>query len=165
MQALVGHCVRPRGEGPGIAAPNPTGHMRGQTAEATGRRLAAVRSRDTAPELIVRRLLHGLGFRFRLHRRDLPGRPDIVLPKHHLVIQVHGCFWHRHCGCPYSQVPITNTEFWQTKFRRNVERDARVRAELEALGWRVLVVSECETRDVERLAARLRAALGDGASA
>ena len=121
-------------------------------------------SKDTAPELVVRRSLHALGFRFRLHRRDLPGTPDIVLPKHHAVVIVHGCYWHRHPGCPHAQDPATNREFWESKFRHNMERDARVQAELEGLGWRVIVVWECETRDMERLTERLRAELGECAS-
>jgi len=111
-----------------------------------------VRSRNTSPEIIVRRLLHRAGFRFRLHRRDLPGCPDIVLPKYRTVIFVHGCFWHRHPGCPRGRsTPASNTDYWQRKFRRNVERDAAHRAALQRLGWRVLIVWECQVRDLESL--------------
>lgn len=134
----------------------------GDTSSGHGRRLAAVKSQDTAPEVTVRRLLHGMGYRFRLHRRDLPGKPDIVLPKHRTVIFVHGCYWHRHPDCPLAQNPTTNVQFWRSKFRRNVERDAQVQAELAGLGWRVVVVWSCETRDTERLTERLRTELSGG---
>ena len=117
--------------------------------------MRAVPRRDTGPELAVRRLLHRLGLRFRLHREDLPGTPDIVLPKHRTVLFVHGCYWHRHQGCRFSSDPKTNQAFWETKFASNMERDARKTGELKALGWRVLVVWSCETRDLDRLAARL----------
>jgi DNA mismatch endonuclease, patch repair protein len=108
--------------------------------------MAAVRQRDTTPELRVRSTLHRAGYRFRLHRRDLPGSPDVVLPKHRLVVFVHGCFWHRHPGCKKATTPKANAEFWAAKFRRNVERDAEAVAGLEVLGWRVLTIWECETR-------------------
>lgn len=130
--------------------------MRQESPETSSRRLAAVGSRDTAPELVVRRMLHGMGLRFRLHRRDLPGSPDVVLPKHRTVVFVHGCYWHRHAQCPYSQVPARNSEFWQAKFRRNVERDIENQRELRRLGWRVVTVWECETRNLARLERRLR---------
>ena len=119
--------------------------------------MARIRPRDSEPELVVRRTLHALGLRFRLHVRRLPGTPDVVLPRHRTVVLVHGCFWHRHAGCPYSTVPKTNADFWQEKFARNVERDRTVAAELKGLGWRVLVVWECETRDPAALRRRLRA--------
>lgn len=108
--------------------------------------MSRIGTRDTAPELVVRRGLHRLGFRFRLHRKDLPGRPDIVLPRHHAVVFVHGCFWHGHGGCPYFRLPKTNTDFWKAKIARNVERDAEIIARLVAQGWRVLTVWECMTR-------------------
>ena len=117
--------------------------------------MAQIRGKDTAPEKVVRSLLHALGFRFRLHRQDLPGKPDIVLPKHKSVIMVHGCFWHRHPGCKYAYDPKSRVEFWQEKFRRNVERDGEVRAALRNMGWKVIVVWECELRDMETLAQRL----------
>jgi DNA mismatch endonuclease, patch repair protein len=108
--------------------------------------MAAIRSRDTKPEVRVRRVLHGMGFRFRLHRKDLPGRPDIVLPKFRTAIFVHGCFWHCH-RCKYgSVVPATRADFWAAKRGGNVARDRRNRAALRRLGWRVVVVWECEVR-------------------
>ncbi|MFG8730413.1 very short patch repair endonuclease [Pseudomonas aeruginosa] len=118
--------------------------------------MKAVRREHTSPELVVRKLLHSLGLRFRLHKRSLPGSPDIVLRKHHAVIFVHGCFWHRHPGCRYASMPKTRREYWEPKFLANVERDARKASELEALGWRVLLVWECETRDLAALEERLR---------
>ena len=122
----------------------------------SSRRLAAVRTRDTAPEMIVRRMLHRMGCRFRLHRADLPGRPDIVLPRHGVALFVHGCFWHRHGDCPLARDPARNSASWRAKFARNVERDARNRAALEELGWRVEVIWECETGDPAGLGRRLR---------
>jgi DNA mismatch endonuclease (patch repair protein) len=114
--------------------------------------MSRIRSANTGPELIVRKLLHRLGFRFRLHRKDLPGKPDIVLPGQKTVIFVHGCYWHRHSGCSSgSSMPTTNTSFWKKKFRENVERDQRVGQELEELGWKVIVVWECETRKQKTL--------------
>ena len=106
--------------------------------------MSRIRNRDTAPEKIVRSLLHRMGYRFRLHRRDLPGSPDIVLPKYRTVIFVHGCFWHRHKGCKFAYMPKSRPEFWQNKFDTNVERDRRVKRELKKLGWRVIVIWECE---------------------
>ena len=103
----------------------------------------------------VRQLLHAMGYRFRLHRKDLPGRPDIVLPKYRKVILVHGCFWHAH-GCPKGQPPKSRPEYWLPKLERNVERDRTTREQLESLGWRVLVVWQCETVDPENLAAKLQ---------
>ena len=108
------------------------------------RRMASIRSKDTSPELRLRRALHGLGLRYRLHDRRLPGHPDIVLPRHRAVIFVHGCFWHRHAGCKVAATPKSNTDFWVQKFERNVARDQRSAAALAAIGWRVLVVWECE---------------------
>lgn len=107
-------------------------------------RMARIRSKDTSPELALRRALHARGLRFRLNERKLPGRPDIVLPRHSAVIFVHGCFWHRHEGCKVASTPKSNTEFWLEKFRKNVERDARAIEALEALGWRVFVAWECD---------------------
>ena len=124
------------------------------------RMMGAIRAKDTKPELVVRRLAHGLGFRFRLHRRDLPGTPDLVFPKHRAAVLVHGCFWHRHEGCPACTTPSSNAEFWQSKFLRNVARDQHVRQELQAAGWRILVVWECQTRDLQALRALLSDHLG-----
>jgi DNA mismatch endonuclease (patch repair protein) len=115
------------------------------------RMMAGIRGQNTAPELAVRKMLHAMGYRFRLHRRDLPGSPDIVLPKYKTAIQVHGCYWHRHPGCRYASTPSSNVEFWLKKFDENVARDQRQQAELELLGWRVVVIWECETRDLEAL--------------
>ena len=129
------------------------------------RMMSRIRGRDTQPEIMVRRVAHGLGFRFRLHRRDLPGRPDLVLPRHRAVVFVHGCFWHRHKGCRYAYEPKSRVRFWTAKFRENVARDGRNEAALRALGWRVLVIWECETRrrDVveRRLLDELRPAAND----
>ena len=118
--------------------------------------MRAVKRAHTAPEMIVRQELHALGLRFRLHRRDLPGSPDIVLPRLRTVIFVHGCFWHRHYDCRYATTPKTRQEYWLPKFAANIERDARKEAQLQALGWRVLLVWECETKRREELTLRLR---------
>jgi len=107
-------------------------------------RMSRIRSSNTSPELALRRALHALGFRFRLHRKDLPGKPDIVLPRYETVVFVHGCFWHRHAGCKVATTPKSNTGFWVEKFDRNVARDSRSRELLEAQGWKVIVVWECE---------------------
>ena len=126
--------------------------------------MSRIRDRNTGPELRLRSLLHHAGFRFRLHPKQLPGRPDVVLPKHRTVIFVHGCFWHRHPGCRNTTTPSTRREFWQEKFDGNVSRDARNRAALEAAGWTVLTVWECALKAdaegvVHHLANELR---GDG---
>ena len=117
--------------------------------------MSRIRSKDTSPEKTVRSLLHRLGYRFRLHRRDLPGKPDIVLPKHSTVIFVHGCFWHRHEGCKYAYTPKSRIEFWNAKFQTNAQRDVAVQDQLRALGWRIIIVWECETHDVRSLEAHL----------
>ena len=117
--------------------------------------MARIRSRDTQPEVTVRRLLYALGYRYRLHRLDLPGSPDICFPGRKKVIFVHGCFWHRHDGCARATTPKTRTSFWEEKFRKNVIRDRRNMTGLVELGWETMVVWECETRDLERLAPRL----------
>lgn len=117
------------------------------------RMMASIRGRDTQPELLVRRALHASGLRFRLHVKDLPGRPDVVLPGRRLAIFVHGCFWHRHSECPYATTPATRRAFWESKFAANVARDQRKAAGCEDAGWRVLTIWECETRQPERLAA------------
>lgn len=117
--------------------------------------MRAVRREDTEPELRVRKILHALGLRFRLHRKDLPGSPDIVLPKHRTAIFVHGCFWHRHPDCLLASTPKTRQSYWVKKFEANVERDARKILQLEALGWHVVVVWECETKDATALNLKL----------
>jgi DNA mismatch endonuclease (patch repair protein) len=124
--------------------------------EQRSERMRRVRQAGTRPELVVRRALHAMGFRYRLHRRGLPGRPDIVLASRRVALFVHGCFWHRHPGCSRATTPKTNADYWLAKFAENEARDARVIAALEADGWRVRVVWECETRDPEPLAASLR---------
>ena len=116
-------------------------------AETRSRMMSGIRGRDTKPEMIVRRALFKAGFRFRLHRRDLPGVPDVVLPGRRLAIFVHGCFWHMHAGCPHAKLPSTRTEFWLEKLSRNADRDREARAALVAAGWRVLTVWECATRE------------------
>jgi len=121
------------------------------TPEQRHRNMVAIKGKNTVPELRVRSLLFAMGYRFRLHRRDLPGRPDIVLAKHRLAIFVNGCYWHCH-DCSYGRVkPATRAEFWAAKRAETVRRDQRKREELEAMGWRVAVVWECETKDAERL--------------
>lgn len=121
--------------------------------------MAKIKARDTRPELVVRRWLHRAGYRFRLHRGDLPGCPDIVLARHCTAVFVHGCFWHRHPGCARASTPHTRQAFWLSKFSRNVARDRAVRSALQDLGWRVLVIWECETRKPEVLANLLKSAL------
>lgn len=113
--------------------------------------MARIKSRDTKPELLVRSLLHRMGYRFRLQRRDLPGRPDIVLPKHKAVVFIHGCFWHGHTGCARAKRPTSNTEFWIAKLDRNRERDAAAEMALKLNGWRVLVLWQCQLKDLEAL--------------
>ena len=117
--------------------------------------MRGVKQKDTKPEIRVRRMLHALGYRFRLHRRDLPGRPDIVLPKYNTVIQVHGCFWHQHTGCAEGRRPTSNTEYWSAKLDRNVERDIENKSKLESLGWVVQTIWECETKDMAVLEKRV----------
>ena len=129
---------------------------------ARSRNMAAIGPKDTAPELIVRRFLHSHGFRFRLHRADLPGRPDIVLKKHRAVVMVNGCFWHHH-GCKYSGWPKTRKEFWRAKIMATVSRDRRNVRDLRALGWRVIVVWECQSQKtyvLARMVQRLRGSRG-----
>ena len=117
--------------------------------------MARIRGRDTRPEVSVRHLLHSLGYRYRLHRRELPGTPDICFPGRKKAIFVHGCFWHRHDGCARTTTPTTRTSFWEDKFRKNVVRDRRNMAGLAELGWDAMVVWECETKNLERLTLRL----------
>ncbi len=114
-----------------------------------------IRSKNTAPELLLRRMLHRLGYRFRLHRKDLPGKPDLVFPSRRKVIFVHGCFWHQHSGCREGRVPLSRREYWEPKLGRNQARDAASQASLEEQGWQCLVIWECEMKDT---AAALRTA-------
>jgi len=124
---------------------------------------------DTGPEIVVRSLLHGAGFRFRINVKSLPGTPDIVLPKYRTVIFVHGCFWHRHEGCPRTTTPASRREYWDAKLARNVERDLQKAERLQEAGWNVVIVWECETKApdelIERLARSLRVDFADQADA
>ncbi|HCR30569.1 MAG TPA: DNA mismatch repair protein Vsr [Opitutae bacterium] len=120
--------------------------------------MSRVGSRNTKPELIARSLLHNLGYRFTVngpHNKKLPGKPDIVLPKYRTVVFVHGCFWHRHPNCKIATTPKSNQDYWLPKFRKNVERDRRNQTALQKAGWNVLVIWECELKDLEAVAARL----------
>lgn len=121
--------------------------------------MACVKNRDTRPEKLVRSLLHAMGYRFRLHRKDLPGTPDIVLPGYGTVMFVHGCFWHQHDGCKRAKLPETNTNFWQKKLTANKKRDARIAEKLEELGWKVLVIWECELKNRDALCEHIRQCL------
>lgn len=123
--------------------------------------MSRVRSKDTTPEMTVRRLVHALGYRFRLHGRSLPGKPDLVFAGRQKVIFVHGCFWHRHEGCAKATLPKTRTKFWQEKFDTNVQRDRWAEAELSAQGWEVMTIWQCETKDIQNLKTRLERFLGD----
>ena len=116
-------------------------------AKVRSRMMSGIQGKDTKPELNVRRALHASGYRFRLHRKDLPGSPDIVMPGRRVAIFVHGCFWHAHQGCKYAKTPSTRTEFWTAKLQGNVDRDRRAADKLAEMGWRVLNVWECSTRD------------------
>ncbi len=118
--------------------------------------MSRIRSKDTKPELIVRSLLHRMGYRFRLHRKDLPGKPDIVLPKYKTVIFVHGCFWHRHKGCKGRTTPSTNKEYWDKKFLRNIEKDKANRRDLKKAGWKVIVIWECESKKTAAIKKKFR---------
>lgn len=123
--------------------------------------MSRIRGKDTKPEMIVRSMVHRMGFRFRLHGKDLPGKPDLILPRHEKIILVHGCYWHMH-RCRYGQVvPKTNTEFWQAKRQGNVDRDRRNLRKLRRAGWNVLVIWECWTRDEQKTQEKLERFLCD----
>jgi DNA mismatch endonuclease (patch repair protein) len=124
------------------------------------RMMSRIRGKDTKPEIRVRQVAHALGYRFRLHRRDLPGTPDLVFPGRRKVVFVHGCYWHRHAGCRYAYVPKSNTEFWDAKFLGNVARDESALDSLRRQGWDPLIIWECESADSHTVAARLSAHLG-----
>lgn len=121
------------------------------TKEQRSKIMSQIRSKDTKPERRVRSLLHSMGYRFRLQRKELPGTPDIVLPKYRTVILVHGCFWHRHRGCKYCKTPSSNKSYWTKKFTRNTRRDIKQRKMLEQNGWKVSIIWECETEDERKL--------------
>lgn len=118
--------------------------------------MSRVRGKDTTPELRTRRCAHAIGLRFRLHRKDLPGKPDLIFPKYKLAVFVHGCFWHRHPHCSKASTPKSKTDYWVAKFDANVARDARVADELKLMGWNVAVLWECETRNKIELTDKLQ---------
>lgn len=113
--------------------------------------MSRIKSKNTKPELVVRSLLHRMGYRFRLHSKDIPGKPDLVLPKYKTAVFVHGCFWHRHKGCKYAYTPKSRIEFWKIKFKKNIERDKKVSKLIKEAGWKQLVIWECEIRNIENL--------------
>jgi DNA mismatch endonuclease (patch repair protein) len=119
-----------------------------------------IRSKDTSPELAVRSLLHRMGFRFRIHYKKLPGKPDIVFPSRYKAIFVHGCFWHQHSGCREGRIPSTRIEYWSAKLTRTISRDAENRILLESMGWQSLVLWECELFNLENTALQLKTFLG-----
>ena len=130
------------------------------SAERRSENMRRIRSQDTNPELALRSLIHRLGYRFRLHRKDLPGRPDIVFPGRRKVIFAHGCFWHQHSGCREGRIPSSRLEYWGPKLSRNKIRDAANQARLEEEGWQVLVVWECELKGGAALTKKLKRFLG-----
>lgn len=132
------------------------------SSERRSENMRRIRTRNTAPELVVRNALRQLGVGYRLHRTDLPGKPDIVMAGRRIALFVHGCYWHRHPGCPRAFVPTTRQEYWLPKLAANVERDRKVQRSLEEMGWTVVVVWECETRAAEPLRQRLAEAVGEG---
>lgn len=127
--------------------------------EARSRLMGRIRGKDTKPEMLVRRVAHGLGFRFRLHRRDLPGSPDLAFPGRRKAVFVHGCYWHRHAGCRYCYAPKSNVDFWEAKFAANQARDQKALEDLRSQGWDTLVIWECEAKDSNLVASRLSAHL------
>jgi len=129
--------------------------------EARSRIMRENKGKNTKPELAVRKMLHSLGYRFRLHRKDLPGSPDIVLPRYQTVIFVHGCFWHQHSGCSLASVPQTRSDFWKEKLRKNQARDKRNQIKLEEMGWNVVVLWECETKNPSTMERRIKYAMSE----
>lgn len=121
--------------------------------------MGRIRSVNTKPEMVIRSLLHKMGYRFRLHRKDLPGKPDIVLPKYRTIIFVHGCFWHRHKDCKFAYTPKSRIDFWEEKFKNNIERDKKHVDTLKQMDWRVIIIWECEIKDIDRLQANLSSKL------
>ncbi|WJO24163.1 very short patch repair endonuclease [Pseudomonas soli] len=126
--------------------------------------MSRIKSRDTTPELAVRKVLYGMGYRYRLHSTAVPGKPDIVLKRFRAAIFVHGCFWHRHPGCKFAYVPKSRVEFWKKKFEANVRRDETVKKQLSDLGWKSLTIWECETKSRETIEHLLRGFLGENGS-
>jgi DNA mismatch endonuclease (patch repair protein) len=123
--------------------------------------MSRVRNKDTKPEMRVRRLVHALGYRYRLHAGSLPGRPDLVFNSRRKVIFVHGCFWHRHEGCPLCRLPKSRLRFWKPKLKANRERDLKNQKKIAEMGWDCLVIWECELRDQDALTSRIKTFLGD----
>lgn len=123
--------------------------------------MSRVKPKDTLPEMRVRKIAHALGYRFRLHRRDLPGQPDLVFPRLKLVLFVHGCFWHRHLGCKKASTPKSKVEFWEKKFARNTARDAENIAALRQLGWQVNIIWECETKNSAKLREKIAVVIAE----
>lgn len=121
--------------------------------------MSKIRSKNTTPEMKVRKLLHSMGYRFRLHRKDLPGKPDIVLPKYKTVIFVHGCFWHGHEGCRYAVIPKSNTHYWKNKITNNISRDKNNLILLSELNWKVLIIWECELINLDLLTFKIKSAV------
>ena len=117
--------------------------------------MSRIKSKDSVPEIRVRKLLHSLGFRYKLYDPKLPGKPDLVFPKYKTVLFVHGCFWHRHKGCKYAYMPKTRQNFWKTKFNSNIERDIKVQKQLNSSGWKILIIWECELSEFETLINKL----------
>lgn len=131
--------------------------------EKRSRMMAGIKGKNTKPEMVVRKLVHSMGFRFRLHRKDLPGSPDIVLPRLKKAIFVHGCFWHRHQGCKFAYTPKSNTEFWLAKLDANMRRDTAALQALAALGWEILIVWECEVSNLPALTTKVNLFLSENA--
>ena len=127
-----------------------------EVSEQRSRNMSAIKSKNTKPEITVRKLLHSMGYRFRLHKKDLPGSPDIVLPKYKTVIFVHGCFWHRHENCKYASTPKTRKEFWENKFNSNKKRDQKIQKEIIDLGWKFIIIWECETHNTQPLEEKIK---------
>jgi DNA mismatch endonuclease (patch repair protein) len=130
------------------------------TPERRSANMSRIRSRDTLPEMTVRRLVHGMGYRYRLHVASLPGKPDIVLPRLKSIIEVRGCFWHQHSGCIDSHIPVSRIEYWRPKLERNQLRDRKNGYSLRKLGWRVCIIWECETQATAKLSRRIARFLG-----
>lgn len=121
--------------------------------------MSRIKGKDTKPEIVVRALLHKMGYRFRLHRKDLPGKPDIILPKYKKIIFVHGCFWHRHKNCKFAYTPKSRVEFWENKFSRTIERDKLHQIQLKKKGWDVHVIWECEIKNISKLSIKINSIL------
>ena len=126
-----------------------------KVSEQRSKNMSAIKSKNTKPEIKVRQILHSMGYRFRLHSKNLPGSPDIILPKYKTVIFVHGCFWHRHENCKYASTPKTRKEFWNKKFITNIERDLQIQEKIKNTDWRSVVIWECETKNIDNLKGRI----------